>query len=30
MNMHGILGAAMSALATTVAITGKEELVSKI
>ncbi len=30
MNMHGILGAAMSALATTVAITGKEELISQM
>lgn len=30
MNMHGILGAAMSALATSIAITGREDLIDRI
>jgi all-trans-retinol 13,14-reductase len=30
MNLHGILGAAMSALGTTLAFTGDQELVEKI
>ncbi|RYY30791.1 MAG: NAD(P)/FAD-dependent oxidoreductase [Chitinophagaceae bacterium] len=30
MNMHGILGAALSALATSIAITGREDLIDRI